>query len=86
MTSLRIHCSGKKVNLYCSLLQCLFIIHLKWFVSEVIDHASHTAELRYKYFTVLLFPCFVKAVCQLHGYRALNKKCLIVNVELACLS
>jgi hypothetical protein len=34
----------------------------------------HTAEFQDKYFTVLLFPCFVKAVCQLYGCRALNKK------------
>jgi uncharacterized membrane protein len=26
---------------------------------------------------VLLFPCFVKGVCQLYGYRALNKKKMV---------
>jgi hypothetical protein len=80
-------CSAKKVDTYCSLLQCHFIIQLKWFLSEVIYHMLHTAEFQDKYFTVLLFPCFVKAVCQLYGCRALNKKkWLIMNVELACLS
>jgi hypothetical protein len=51
-------------------------------------YTSHTAEFQDKYFTVLLFPCFAKALYQLYGYRALDneKIWLIMNVELACYS
>jgi len=74
MTSLRMQCSAKKVDIYCSLLQFHVIIQLEWFLSEVMYYTLHTAEFQDKYFTVLLFPCFVKALFQLYGYRALSKK------------